>query len=239
MCVALGARLTRQLAKLDDDALGLLHSLTSLRSLDISRAGLDGRALSDAAVIKLLEHVGDGLETLVLNDNERLTEATILEGIRPYCRRSLRHLGIAGLTEVKGVGVAGLFVDWKAKADEDVAAGQEAPASLTTLNAHRCWDIDDAGVEAIIAHSGSTLRSLDLNSCDQITSAGLAHLTRATDLQILDLSMIRATDDFVLKDLLDRLPALQRIAVFGCNRVTDACPRRAGCVIAGQESLRV
>lgn len=35
-----------------------------------------------------------------------------------------------------------------------------------------CWDVDDAGMAAIIEHSGPALRELDLNSCDQITEKG-------------------------------------------------------------------
>ena len=123
-----------ELGKLTDDSLALLHSLTSLKYLDISRAGLDAKALSDEAVVALLSHVGPGLETLVLNRNERLSDLTILEGIRPHCRHNLTHLELAGLTEVSGVAVAGLFVDWNASNDDD----SRANAKLTVLNLHRC-----------------------------------------------------------------------------------------------------
>lgn len=176
-----------ELGKLTDDSLALLHSLTSLKYLDISRAGLDAKALSDDAVVALLSHVGPGLETLVLNHNERLSDLTILEGIRPHCRHSLTHLELAGLTEVTGVAVAGLFVDWNASNDDDARAN----AKLTVLNLHRCarpraaqadarscWDVDDAGLTAIIEHSGSTLRELDLNSCDQITEKSASRRVR-------------------------------------------------------------
>ena len=57
-----------ELGKLSDVSLSLLHPLTNLTSLDISRAGvIQGMVLTDTAVIDLLKHVGGNLVELVLD----------------------------------------------------------------------------------------------------------------------------------------------------------------------------
>lgn len=57
-----------ELGRMNDASLSLLHPLTNLTSLDLSRAGVDqGKILTDSSIISLLSHVGHNLITLNLD----------------------------------------------------------------------------------------------------------------------------------------------------------------------------
>ena len=139
-----------EIQKLDDACLKLLMPLTSLTYLDISRAGLTGQNLTDDGVVPLLQHVGQNLVTLVLNNNELLTDRVLLEGVRPHCPK-LRHLGLRELADLMPEGAVGLFSDW------------EENEGLETLDIARCIELDDAAIVEIVKHSGRSLRELDMN----------------------------------------------------------------------------
>lgn len=158
-----------EIQQLQDDSLQHLRGLKSLTYLDISRAGLTATNLTDDGVIPLLEHIGGKLETLTLNENERITDRTLYEGVRVHCPR-LRSLGLRLLRELKPGGVASLFQDWSVN------------AGLEVLDLSRCLDLDDTVVQAVVAHSGPTLVDLNLNSVDNITDVGLKAIIASTPL---------------------------------------------------------
>lgn len=194
-----------EIQQLDDDALKYLYGLKNLRLLDLSHAGIQGQNLTDDGIVPLLEKVGQNLETLVLNENEYLTDRTLLEGIRTNCPK-IRHLGLRLLYEVLPSGVIGLFGDWK-----------ENPG-LETLDISRCTEIDDKALQCIIEHSASTLVELDMNSVDRdITEQGIRALFGCEALRKLDIGFVRSLDDFLMKELLDKCGKLERLSVFGCN----------------------
>lgn len=57
-----------EIGKLTDLSLGILHPLTNLTTLDISRSGLpEGTSLTGEGVVALLEAVGENLVELVLD----------------------------------------------------------------------------------------------------------------------------------------------------------------------------
>ena len=213
-----------EVEKLDDDSLKFLHGLTHLTYLDLSRAGLTGEALTDDGVVPLLEHVGSNIKTLILNNNHNLGDRTLLKGIRPHCA-VLRHLGLRDVAEILPTGVVGLFGDWSAN------------DGLEFLDISRCLEINDAGIAALIEHSGKTLVTLNINSVDKdLTEEGLKSIAGNCDLlERLDLGFVRAVDDFLLKDIMDKCPSLKWVSVFGCNRVTDFAPTKQGVKIVGGE----
>lgn len=198
------------LVKLTDAGLRHIHALSSLRHLDISGAGADRLALTDEGVIPLLEAVGHNLESLILDHNEKLTDGVLTAGVLPHCRH-LTKLSLKGLKEIFSSGITGLFSKW-----------DNNPA-LTHLDLHRVVDLDDDALTAMLVHSGQALTYLDINSDDIITEAGLNTLaTMAPKMEQLDVSFVRAMDDFVVKNLLDNMQGLKVLSVFGNNRVTGA-----------------
>ncbi|GAA5945125.1 hypothetical protein JCM3775_000916, partial [Rhodotorula graminis] len=109
---------------------------------------------------------------------------------------------------------------------------------LHTLNLHRLGSLSPLALRALLAHSGRTLRNLSLHSCDEldapILSDDLARL--APDLEVVDLSFVRATDNFVVQALLGRCKKLRIVFLHGNNRVTADVPRKAGVQLRGLEN---
>lgn len=217
-----------EIQKLDDTALGLLHSFKNLTYLDISHAGTR-ETLTDDGVTQLLVAVGQNLRTLILDHNESLTDRTLIEGVKPNCKQ-LRRLSLSTIELLTPSGLKDLFTDWDS-------------TPLTHLNLHRCRDMGGEDepeesapkylefIQALVAHSGHSLTFLDLNSVDMINEEALKTLVdglSSTEMKELDLSSVRAMDDFMVKEILDKLEGLKLLYVYGCNRVTDACPQKVG-----------
>lgn len=194
---------------LNDTSLALLHPLKNLKYLDLSHGGLTGQGFTDDGIIPLLESVGSKLTTLILDDNVTLTDRTLIEGIKVNCT-SLVDLSLRNLGEVLPTGIAELFgSDWV------------NTRGMIRLNLHRCIQLDDQALEAVIKHSGHSLTRLDLNSVDGLTEVGLRYLAENSPLLVeLDISFVRQLDDFLLKHLLDHLPEIKKVSIYGNNRVT-------------------
>lgn len=205
-----------------------LHSLKNLVSLDIARLGTpQGQTLQDDAVIALLANVGGNLERLVLEGNEKLTEKTLVEGIRLHCP-VLRELSLSNLHQVETSGVEALFTPPSPDSDSSAATTPFSAAGLTLLNLHRVSSLSPTALELILTHSGRTLRHLNLHSCDDLTAEILTDklATSCPDLEVVDLSFVRSVDNFVVKALLDGCPKLRVVFLHGNNRVTSDVPRK-------------
>jgi len=165
---------------LDDSSLALLQPLKKLRHLDLSHGGLKGENFTDDGVIRLLEAVGGTLTTLILDDNVLLTDRMLIEGIKVNCP-NLIELSLKNLTEVLPTGIAELFgEDWVNK------------KGMVKISFHRCIQLDDQALEAVVKHSGHSLVRLDLNSVDGVREKGLKYLAEnAPDLAELDISFVR------------------------------------------------
>ncbi|SCV71669.1 BQ2448_3257 [Microbotryum intermedium] len=213
-----------EIGKLNDTSLALLHPLKHLTSLDLSRSGTpQGTTLTDDGVVALLENVGEQLVTLVLDENALLTDRTLLEGIKIHCP-NLRVLSLKLLSNIQSKGLEALFLDW-------------VNTGLTHLNLHRVLLLENEAIQAVLDHSGASLKHLDLHSVDEIEDFVLNEVAdKAPNLEVLDLSFVRSCDNFVVKKVLDQCRKLENLFVHGCNRVTEDCPSRKGCSIRGLEN---
>lgn len=176
-----------EMGALNDASLNLLHPLKNLRHLDLSKGGLKGESYTDDGVVPLLDQVGRHLLSLTLDDNLLLTDRTLIEGIKVNCPE-LIELSLRNLGEILPTGVAELFAaDWiNAK-------------GMVRINLHRCFQLDDQALEAIIAHSGQTVQKLDVNSVDGITEKSLNLLAKsAPNLTELDVSFVRDVSSTML-----------------------------------------
>ncbi|ODQ51754.1 RNI-like protein, partial [Saitoella complicata NRRL Y-17804] len=180
-------RLSR-ITPLDDEIVRLATGLPNLTSLDLS---WPGKAVSDAAIIDVLNTIGSGLLELNLDGHGMLTDA-VLATIRECCGR-LQKLSMSECETFTAEGITALFTQW------DLNTG------LTHLNLSRVLGMNDEALEAVIGHSVATLVSLDINSCDELTSAPLHTLASATAssdiLEYIDVSFVRCVDDIVVEAL--------------------------------------
>lgn len=98
---------------------------------------------------------------------------------------------------------------------------------LTLLNLHRITTLHPSALNSLLAHSGPSLAHLNLHSCDELDGEALARLAReAKNLEVLDLSFVRAVDNFVVQDVLERMDKLRVLFLHGNNRVTSDVPRK-------------
>ena len=203
-----------EIGKLNESWLPLMYPLKNLTTLDLSRAGvIHGSVLNDDAVVALIEQVGENLVELVLDDNNLLTDRILVEGVKVHCPR-LRRLGLEGMHLVQSKGVEDLFTGW-------------VNTGLTHVNLKRCLQVEDDALDKLVEHSGEALRVLDLHSVDELGDDALKRLANgAPKLEWLDLSFVRAVDDFVVKELLDKVDGLKYLFVHGANRVTVRCPHK-------------
>ncbi|GAA5985880.1 hypothetical protein JCM10908_006317 [Rhodotorula pacifica] len=113
---------------------------------------------------------------------------------------------------------------------------------LTLLNLHRHTSLTPSALSALIAHSGHSLIYLNLHSCDDLDAealtSNLASKEKKTPkLQVLDLSFVRAVDNFVVQAVLERgSEELRVLFLHGNNRVTSDVPRKRGVHLRGLEN---
>ncbi|BFZ62762.1 UV-damaged DNA-binding protein rad7 [Saitoella coloradoensis] len=242
-CPSLTSLRLSRITPLDDEIVRLVSGLPNLTCLDLS---WPGQAVSDAAIIDVLNTIGSGLLELNLDGHGTLTDA-VLATIRECCGRLLR-LSLSECETFTAEGITTLFTDW------DLNTG------LTHLNLSRVLGVSDEALEAVIGHSAATLVSLDINSCDELTSAPLHTLASATAssdiLEYIDVSFVRCVDDIVLEALgrvtpisaasgergevgegEGRRETTKRVVrCFGDNRVTETARVGEGVRLVGRES---
>lgn len=193
-----------QMGALDDRGARLLAGLGALHTLDVSQPGVSQpgvppASLTNAGVVPILDALGPQLRVLDLSKNDALSDATILR-LKP----SLTHLVADGLVQVSQ------------------AAWAQALRTLThleQLSLVRCG-ITDKVLRTLAVHA-SRLRVLNVNSNGDLTPAAFEALAAAAPpLERLDVGFVRCMDDAILTRLVDAIPTLRYVSLFGCPRVT-------------------
>ncbi|KAE8224855.1 hypothetical protein CF319_g2303 [Tilletia indica] len=230
-----------QIGKLDDKMLSPLAAYRNLTYLDISDPGVSGpgilaESLKDGSVIELLSKVGGTLQSLNISGNDALTDAVVTDGIAPYCH-SLTSLACSGCDQISGQAFAQLWKGVSEEKDSDKnesgqtssrqrqvnghSASDGVKSSLRRINLSRALLVDDDAVVALMDHSGASLTYINLNSVDLITERGLNAIAKQCKSAVtIDLSFCRAVDDSLLIEVM-RIPTLEKVLVWGCNRVSD------------------
>ncbi|KWU42977.1 RNI-like protein, partial [Rhodotorula sp. JG-1b] len=206
-----------ELGKLTSSSLSLLHPLARSST---TIAPSSSSSSSDSDLIALLATgLGAGLERLVLDGNALLTERSLTEGVRRYCHR-LRELSLSDYLPLFEPGRP-----WRSP-------------GLTLLNLHRLTTVNPPTLSALMAHSAHSLEYLNLHSCDELDANSLMDTLaqRAKKVQVLDLSFVRAVDNFVVQRLLDKCGGLRVLFLHGNNRVTSDVPRKRGVHLRGLEN---
>jgi DNA repair protein RAD7 len=181
---------------------------------------------SNESVMELIRLVGPKLKTLSLRSFQN-TDDEVLKCIHDTCVK-LEKLRISELDTATDAGFAALFTGWK-----------NPPLSFIDVNAVRDVDnqnpdrlesgavgIAGEAFEAMMAHSGSTLRKLNIASCRHIPLATLLDVfgrdRRYAKLEDVDLSFVSEVDDVVLLGLFrSASSSLKKVALFGCFAAKD------------------
>ena len=211
----------KEIGKIDDAFLEQIQELGGLRHLDISDPS---HSCSEGAVVSLLAAVGSGLSYLNVSKHSALTDTFLTNGLLSHTGK-LADLTISHLPELTDTGVGEFFDEW------------DANGPLNVLDASRNEALGDFALAGILKHSGHKLTQLNINGWKDISGDALNTIGRlGVELRKLDVGFCRAVDDFIVKMWLEgekkrgvqtgACRALEELKVWGCNRVTSACPRK-------------
>jgi DNA repair protein RAD7 len=222
-----------------------IGQISTLRHLSLD---LRNEVHSDIYV-DVLSKIGAGLETLALT---RVPQAdnTVLDAIHTHCR-SLAKLRITESEEMTDAGFTRLFRDW-------------ANPGLAVVDFQKCRQLDSAkprdnpdglglcsdGFRALMAHSGKTLRELNVHGCRHIAAGAFEDVfssevggKKYEAMQKLEISFCEEVTDFVVGCVFRSCPNMRELNVFGCMKVRDVrvprgkilvgVPNAKGMVIEG------
>ncbi|KAJ1300969.1 hypothetical protein OPQ81_003394 [Rhizoctonia solani] len=210
--------------KLDNSWLPLLHRCTSLKSLELSYPGGDA-SLTNEPVIELLRVVGPGLEHLDLSGHPQLEDDILIEGVIPHSP-NLTSLKLSVVPLLTDAGVAQFFTEYNQKAGFECLEMKSNP--LLSTDSLRAF---------LDRPTSITTRQLVINGWKEAEEEACKLIaTSCPELRKLDVGFVRSVDDYLIKEILDGCSKLEEISCFGCNRVTEACPRKAGVNIYGVEA---
>ncbi|KAI8094752.1 hypothetical protein BDF21DRAFT_448883 [Thamnidium elegans] len=219
-CVNLRELKLGHLYKMDSEWLASIASLKNLTTLEISWCS----ELQTNDVIHMLSKIGYQLTDLSIRGGHELEDDFLIKGILKYCNK-LGKLNLEQCNQLTAYAMFTLFTHWESK-------------GLTYLNISRCLLFDDKVIQAIVRHSGATLKYLNIHSLDLLTAAGIELLGETEgckQLDTLDCGFVRSIDDFVLKKVIDYNPSLNTIFVWGCPLLTDNLKTKEGLNIIGKE----
>ncbi|KAL2076066.1 hypothetical protein VTL71DRAFT_1009 [Oculimacula yallundae] len=206
--------------KVSDEGLAHIAELSNLKKLTLE---IYNKTSTDPYV-EIINSIGPGLRTLAIAEAHYVDD-TILNAIHDNCQ-SLSKLRIANNEVLTDAGFAALFTDW-------------LNPSLTHLDLHKCRHVDaaepstnvdmigfaSAGFEAMMAHSGSTLRYLNIHSCRHISREAFENVFALDKvypaLLDLDISFCHGVNDFICGLIFRACPNLKRLVVFGNFGVRD------------------
>ncbi|GAA5808198.1 hypothetical protein MFLAVUS_001583 [Mucor flavus] len=218
-CVNLRELKIGHLHKMDSEWLASIARLKNLTTLEISWCS----ELQTKDAIQMLSKIGHQLTDLSIRGGHELEDNFLIKGVLKNCNK-LEKLNLEQCDQLTATAMVTLFTHWKTK-------------GLTHLNISRCLLFDDKVIRAIVRHSGSTLKYLNIHSLDLLTASGV-ELLGETDgcgqLHTLDCGFVRSVDDFVLKKVIDHSPLLNTIFVWGCPLLTDNLKAK-GLNIIGKE----
>lgn len=202
-------RLSR-VGKMNDEFLEHIGTFESLRSLELS---YPAKSLSTDAVVELLSKLGSRLTHLDLSGNDLLTDDVLTEGLVPNIQL-ISSLSLNNMGELSDRGLNEFF-----DATQNIG--------FHKISMFRNFELADKALEGLLAHSGRSLVELNINNWKSVSNDALMTIgSLAPNLTKLDLGWCRNVDDFVIKGILDGCPNITDISVFGCNKLTENCPRK-------------
>jgi DNA repair protein RAD7 len=205
--------------KVTDKGLEHIAKVSSLIHLTINIYG----KTNSPPYVEIINSVGPGLRTLCI-DKANIDDS-VLEAIHENCQ-NIQKLRLSDNEFMTDKGFANLFTNW-----------YNPP--LTYINLHKCRHIDSneprenpdgigfssVGFEALMAHSGKTLRHVDINSCRHISLESFERVFAADkkylDLEFMNISFCQAVNDFVVGSIFRACPNIKSLVVFGNFGVRD------------------
>lgn len=241
----------------DDECLAILNDTApSLKRLKISNnQAVSGLGIRELAKLKQLQHlsthlhktvhsdiwvqvlssIGAGLKTLSMRMTPEL-DNTVLDAIHNNCR-SLMKLRITDSEEMTDAGFTRLFTDWQ-------------NSGLVFVDLQKCRYVDpkkprenpdnvglcSEGFKALMAHSGHSLRHLNIHACRHISREAFEEVFAPgktyPQLKKFEVSFCEEITDFIVGSIFRSCPNMRELNVFGCMQLKDVRVPR-GTILVG------
>ncbi|KAI1214651.1 RNI-like protein [Annulohypoxylon truncatum] len=174
--------------------------------------------------VYIIQHLGKNLETFSIRMVPQVGDE-LLEEIHEKCAK-LTKLRITHSEVMTDAGFTKLFTGWKNKPlkvidfEKCLPMTDETPQeNADTVGLHA------SGFEAMMNHSGSKLKKLNLHGCRHISGdafeAVFASGKKYPELLDLEVSFCEAVTDLIVGLIFKSCPRLEKLNVFGCMRVSD------------------
>ena len=209
----------KEIGEMNDEFLEYLNRLSGkLTYLDISDPG-HPEALSNDALVDMMAAIGRNLEHLDLSGNTLLLDGFLYQGLKPHARR-LHTLVLSNTPELTDAGVAEFFDTWAGAVDEP-------NPPLAIIDMSRNHELSGKALSSLLKHSGEALEDLNINGWKATPEEDLGKIGSMTPkLMKVNLGWCREATDWTVKALLENCSCLQEVKVWGCQRVTERCPRK-------------
>ncbi|KAI5247601.1 RNI-like protein [Aureobasidium subglaciale] len=216
--------------RLTEESIIALAGLTNLERLSL-QTGVQPLCEN---VINLIKAVGPKLRTLSFEDFLDLDDA-VLAQIKASCSH-LEKFRLQMNDVASDAAYANLFTAWK-----------NPPLTFVDLSGTR--DVDNnnpkgpeeaiglasAGFKALMTHSGSALRTLDIASCRHISLEAFLDVfgngTIYPNLETINFSFCSRVDTTVIAGVFQSCPSIRKVIAFGCFDVTDVVVPRGIALI--------
>lgn len=210
--------------KVTDKGIAHIAKFTNLQHLSLEIYETATIHTTPEPYVEVLNSVGPALRTFSLAA-AHLVNDTILDAIHENCQ-NLTKLRITDNEVLTDDGFTKLFTGW-------------LNPPLTYVDFHKCRHLDAAdprdnpdgiglcssGFEALMAHSGASLKLLKIQSCRHISKDAFERVfggeKRYEELREMDVSFCQSVDDFVVGYIFRSCPNLYQLKVFGNFGVRD------------------
>ncbi|KAJ9143817.1 DNA repair protein rhp7 [Pleurostoma richardsiae] len=222
--------------KVDGEGVKELANLKELQHLSID---LHKRVHSDIYV-RIIKSIGTNLKTLSLRMVPEL-DNTVLDALHTNCR-NLEKLRITDSEVMTDEGFARLFEGWQ-------------NPGLVFLDLQKCRQLDSThprnnpdhiglcsdGFRALMAHSGKTLRYLNIHASRHISPAAFEEVFSVDkvypELRDLEISFCPEVTDFIVGSIFRSCPNLRELNVFGCMKIKDVRVPRGKILVGVPNAL--
>ncbi|KAI0416806.1 hypothetical protein F5X98DRAFT_342885 [Xylaria grammica] len=174
--------------------------------------------------IHVIQNVGRQLETFSIKKVSDVDDR-LLDAIHENCT-NLSKLRVTESQFMTDAGFARLFRDWKNKPLSflDLQKCRHVDAAKPRENEHMVG-LCSQGFEALMEHSGTGLRYLNIHACRHIPTETFEKVFASDktypQLRYLEISFCEHVNDFIVGSIFRSCPNLKEVNVFGCMKVKD------------------
>lgn len=200
-----------------------VKELDKCQELQHLSLGLHKTVHSDVYV-HLLSKIGTSLRTFSIRDVAD-ADNSVLDALHKHCRH-LAKLRITQSEEMTDEGFARLFQDWANTGLEfvDLEKCRHIDSNVPRSNPDNVGFCSNA-LRALMAHSGHSLRFLNLHACRHIKREAFEDVfalgKEYPALVDLEISFCEEVTDFIVGLIFKACPKLKELNIYGCMNVKD------------------